>query len=168
MNTLSGKKIRIITVILTYSLTIARNSTFMCVRIKAAILNKKFRLFLFHLHFSSKIGHLFLSCSTTCRTFYWSCFTEWAAASKIRAELNTMFCWVFTTLMVRTFLREDFNICLKNVTKCLKSSVRNWSSICKMFIVNQEPAKSAEAVVWVTFLGNVDFPKWVPLWSGLS
>ena len=59
MNTLSGKKIRIITVILTYSLTIARNSTFMCVRIKAAILNKKFRLFLFHLRFLLRLGIFF-------------------------------------------------------------------------------------------------------------
>ena len=117
MNTLSGKKIRIITVILTYSLAIARNSTFICVRIKAAILNKKVVFVSFT--FSSKIGHLFLSCSTTCRTFYWSCFTEWAAARKSELSLTLYSAESSPHWWSEHFSGKTLIYMLENVTRCL-------------------------------------------------
>ena len=61
--------------------------------------------------------------------------------------------------MARIFLREDWYAWDCNQASTL--SVRKWSSICRMFKVNQEflPATSARVVFWLTFSGNLGFPK---------
>ena len=94
-----------------------------------------------------------------------------SCCQEIRAELYSVFCWVV------------HHIDGKIIFQGRLIRLRLWpsayhTSVCKMFIVNQESlaAKSARVAVWVTFLGNLCFPKPVlyqlhgvtTVWSGLS
>ena len=124
---------------------------------------------------SSKIGSLFCPAQRPVE-HCGNAFQNELLPGNQEPSFTPCFTELFTTLTARILLREDWYAW--ECDQVSTSSVRNWSSICRMFIVNQEslPAKSARVVFWLTFSGNLRFPEPVPywlhgvitFWSGLS